>query len=133
MPGVAAIVLGGSYARGTADRHSDIDLGLYYDSDRPFRVAELRSVARELDDRHLDALVTDFGGPGVNGGGGAMAARDPAQIVGITRYWRPKPIRQVLGQGNETALLARHWRCVLSLSAKSLRTFITLGATIYSQ
>ncbi|MGO9056215.1 MAG: nucleotidyltransferase domain-containing protein [Candidatus Binataceae bacterium] len=69
--GIGAVVLGGSHARGTADRHSDIDLGLYYDSRRPFQVGELRRVARELDDRPFPASVTDFGawGPGVNGGG----------------------------------------------------------------
>jgi predicted nucleotidyltransferase len=74
--GVAAIVLGGSHARGTADRHSDIDLGLYYDSCRPFRVADLKRAAAELDDRHLPGLVTDFGqwGPGVNGGGWLLVA-----------------------------------------------------------
>lgn len=69
--GVVSIVLGGSRARGTADRHSDIDLGLYYDSRRPFRIAELESAARDLDDRKTPGLVTRFGewGPGVNGGG----------------------------------------------------------------
>src|SRR5260370_27920174 len=71
IDGVVAIVLGGSRARGTADEHSDIDLGLYYDAGRPFSTAALGAVAQELDDRHLPGLVTDFGawGPGVNGGG----------------------------------------------------------------
>ncbi|MGO9453308.1 MAG: nucleotidyltransferase domain-containing protein [Candidatus Binataceae bacterium] len=69
--GIIAIVLGGSRARGTADRHSDIDLGLYYDSRRPFRIADLTRAARDLDDRHSPGLLTRFGewGPGVNGGG----------------------------------------------------------------
>ncbi|HKN01474.1 MAG TPA: nucleotidyltransferase domain-containing protein [Candidatus Binataceae bacterium] len=69
--GITAIALGGSRARGTADRHSDIDLGLYYDSRRPFRIADLARAARDLDDRHAGGLLTRFGewGPGVNGGG----------------------------------------------------------------
>jgi len=69
--GVAAIVLGGSRARGTADERSDIDLGIYYDGANPFSTASLGAAARELDDRHADGLVTSFGewGPGVNGGG----------------------------------------------------------------
>ncbi|MHB8384509.1 MAG: nucleotidyltransferase domain-containing protein [Candidatus Binataceae bacterium] len=69
--GIEAIVLGGSRARGTADAHSDIDLGLYYDSGRPFRIAELDRAARSLDDRGAPGLVTPIGawGPGVNGGG----------------------------------------------------------------
>ena len=69
--GVRAIVLGGSRARGTADAHSDIDLGIYYDSRQPFEIAELGRAARDLDDRHAPGLVGPFGawGPGVNGGG----------------------------------------------------------------
>lgn len=71
IDGVVAIVLGGSRARGTADDHSDIDLGIYYDSARPFSTMALGAAARELDDRHQDGLVTGFGqwGPAVNGGG----------------------------------------------------------------
>jgi Nucleotidyltransferase domain len=69
--GVRAIVLGGSRARGTADAHSDIDLGIYYDSRRPFRIADLERAASELDDGHRRGLLTPFGawGPGVDGGG----------------------------------------------------------------
>jgi predicted nucleotidyltransferase len=71
IDGVAAIVLGGSRARGTADEQSDIDLGIYYDAPRPFSTPALGAAARELDDRHQDGLVTGFGewGPAVNGGG----------------------------------------------------------------
>jgi len=71
LDGVAAIVLGGSRARGNADERSDIDLGIYYHGANPFSTATLGEAAQELDDRHLDGLVTSFGewGPGVNGGG----------------------------------------------------------------
>jgi len=71
IDGVAAIVLGGSRARGTADERSDIDLGIYYDAERPFSTVALGAAAQELDDRHSDGLVTSFGewGPAVNGGG----------------------------------------------------------------
>ena len=71
LDGIAAIVLGGSRARGTADDRSDIDLGIYYDAARPFSTLALGAVAQELDDRHAEGLVTGFGewGPGVNGGG----------------------------------------------------------------
>jgi predicted nucleotidyltransferase len=69
--GVQAIVLGGSRARGTADQHSDFDLGIYYDPRRPFRIADLERAAKELDDEHRSGLMTPFGawGPGVDGGG----------------------------------------------------------------
>jgi predicted nucleotidyltransferase len=71
IDGVAAIVLGGSRARRTADERSDIDLGIYYDGARPFSTTALGAAARDLDDRHGDGLVTSFGewGPAVNGGG----------------------------------------------------------------
>lgn len=71
VAGIEAIVLGGSRARGTADAHSDIDLGLYYNSRRPFRLIDLERAARSLDDRGAHGLVTALGawGPGVNGGG----------------------------------------------------------------
>ena len=38
IPGVAAVVLGGSYARGRARPGSDIDLGLLYSEADPFAV-----------------------------------------------------------------------------------------------
>ena len=71
LDGVVAIVLGGSRARGTADEHSDIDLGIYYDAAHPFSTVALGAVAQDLDDRHEAGLVTEFGawGPAVNGGG----------------------------------------------------------------
>ncbi len=71
VEGIAAIVLGGSRARGTADERSDIDLGIYYSAERPFSTVALGAAAQELDDRHAEGLVTPFGawGPAVNGGG----------------------------------------------------------------
>jgi len=71
IDGVAAVVLGGSRARGEADELSDVDLGVYYDAARPFRVADLRALARELDDRHPPDAVTELGGwgPWIDGGG----------------------------------------------------------------
>jgi predicted nucleotidyltransferase len=71
VDGIEAVALGGSWSRGTARADSDIDLGLVYDGQRPFALAALAEAARELDDRHLDDLVTPVGawGPGVNGGG----------------------------------------------------------------
>src|ERR1700724_3097139 len=68
---IQAIVLGGSRARGTADPHSDIDLGIDYDGKLPFSIPALGAAAKELDDRHAHGLVTSFGewGPAVNGGG----------------------------------------------------------------
>jgi predicted nucleotidyltransferase len=71
IDGVTAVVLGGSWALGEAHPDSDLDLGIYYDPSRPPSLAALRLLARELDDRHLPDLVTEYGewGPWINGGG----------------------------------------------------------------
>ena len=49
---VAAVGLGGSWARGTAHPDSDLDLGLYYSESAPFEVAQYppalkKSIVRE--------------------------------------------------------------------------------------
>src|SRR5260221_5542626 len=51
-PGLVAVVLGGSQARGTHAPDSDVDLGLYYDPARPPSRERLNALAHELDDRH---------------------------------------------------------------------------------
>jgi hypothetical protein len=70
VPGVRAVVLGGSRARGAAAPDSDVDLGLYYDPAAPPARAALNDLARELDDRHPPDAVTAFGewGPWIDGG-----------------------------------------------------------------
>ena len=70
IEGVAAVALGGSWARQEAHPDSDIDLGIYYRRDNPPSVAELRRLAEELDDRHPKDAATDLGewGPWINGG-----------------------------------------------------------------
>jgi predicted nucleotidyltransferase len=70
VPGVVAVVLGGSRARGTAAPDSDADLGLYYDPATPPARDALNALAHELDDRHPDDAVTRRGewGPWINGG-----------------------------------------------------------------
>jgi hypothetical protein len=67
--GISAIVLGGSYARGTQHEKSDIDIGLYYFPDHPFSINEIRGIAEGI---AIDgsATVTRFyeWGAWVNGG-----------------------------------------------------------------
>ena len=69
VPGVAAVVLGGSFARGFATPDSDLDLGILYREAAPFAVERVRALAAEVDDTH-DPVVTDFWvwGPWLNGG-----------------------------------------------------------------
>ena len=69
VPGMAAIVLGGSYASGTHHAHSDLDIGLYYWEAQPFDLAIIRQIADGISVQG-PATVTDFYGWGawVNGG-----------------------------------------------------------------
>lgn len=69
VDGMAAIVLGGSYASGTQHAHSDLDLGLYYTEAKPFEIAEIRRIAEEVSVAG-SAAVTGFyeWGAWVNGG-----------------------------------------------------------------
>lgn len=70
LPGVAAVVLGGSQATGEADQESDIDIGIYYRHESPPDVEALQSFARQVDDRGSEAHLTRVGewGPWINGG-----------------------------------------------------------------
>ena len=69
IPGVAAVALGGSYARGFAKPDSDIDLGVFYSEAAPFELAAVRALAVQVNDAP-DPVVTGFyvWGPWVNGG-----------------------------------------------------------------
>jgi predicted nucleotidyltransferase len=69
VPGVAAVVLGGSRARGIARPDSDTDIGLLYRDDNPIDLSALQSVV-DVNDDGLDTTVSPFGGwgPWVNGG-----------------------------------------------------------------
>ncbi|MBN1373035.1 MAG: nucleotidyltransferase domain-containing protein [Anaerolineaceae bacterium] len=71
VPGVSALVLGGSRAHGTQTSTSDYDLGIYYHPDRPLDLPALDRVAAALDERGTTGIVTPIGewGPWINGGG----------------------------------------------------------------
>lgn len=70
IPGVRAIVLGGSRARGTHSPDSDVDIGVYYDAEA-LDLCALRAAAQSVDDAHRDDLIAPPGqwGHWVNGGG----------------------------------------------------------------
>jgi predicted nucleotidyltransferase len=108
VPGVAAIALGGSRARGTATAASDYDIGLYYRANRPIDVAVLGKIAATLDDRGAEASVTPIGGwgPWIDGGGWLVvggvhvdllyrdidrvaAAIDDAHAGKVERFYQP--------------------------------------------
>jgi predicted nucleotidyltransferase len=69
VPGMQAVVLGGSYARGRARPDSDIDLGLLYREAAPFSIDEIRALARQLNDTAEPAVAGFYEwGQWVNGG-----------------------------------------------------------------
>lgn len=70
LPFIEGIVLGGSRARGNHAVDSDIDIGIYYDSQH-FDLHAMNQLATELDDEHRSNLVVPPGawGDWVNGGG----------------------------------------------------------------
>ena len=95
VSGVAAIVLGGSRARGTATRRSDVDLALYYTPEDPLDLDALQQVAQTVDDERRKRALTGMGGwgPWINGGGWLhvhgmpvdLLYRDVQQVAGVHR------------------------------------------------
>ncbi len=82
VTGIDAIVLGGSHATGTANKDSDIDIGIYYDEES-FDLTSFRQKATLLDDDHRMNLITDPGewGPWINGGGWLKMNGIPVDIL----------------------------------------------------
>jgi len=70
VPGVAAVVLGGSRARGSAHPTSDYDIGLYFTAASPLDTERLRTAAKEIADDPAATTVTPTGewGPWIVGG-----------------------------------------------------------------
>ncbi|WP_216319633.1 nucleotidyltransferase domain-containing protein [Deinococcus aestuarii] len=67
VPGVVAVSLGGSHARGNA--RPDLDLGLAYDAASPFDLTALGALCRDLDDSGTASATPPGGwGPWVDGG-----------------------------------------------------------------
>jgi hypothetical protein len=70
VPGVAAIVLGGSRARGTSHENSDYDIGLYFSETQRLDTDRLQQAAQGLADDPAATTVTSIGewGPWIVGG-----------------------------------------------------------------
>jgi hypothetical protein len=71
VPGVRAVALGGSRARGAAHAASDYDIGLYFDEGAGLDVERLHEAAKGLVDDPDAARLTEVGGwgPWIVGGG----------------------------------------------------------------
>jgi len=83
VPGVAAIALGGSRARGTATDTSDYDIGLYYSTERPLDTGRLLQAVRAFADAPDAAQVTPIGGwgPWIVGGGWLTVAGQKVDLL----------------------------------------------------
>lgn len=69
IPGIEAVTLGGSRARGMATPESDYDIGLYYDPRHPFDIARLQSAVAALDESNPSLTPIGGWGPWIDGGG----------------------------------------------------------------
>jgi len=83
VPGVVALVLGGSRARGTHTPQSDVDLAIYYRPDQPLDLMGLGAIATAADDAHHLDVVTPIGGwgPWINGGGWLTVQAHPVDLL----------------------------------------------------
>jgi Nucleotidyltransferase domain len=81
--GVAAVVLGGSRAQGTATDASDYDIGLYFRCEYPLDTEALLRAVRPLVDNPETASVTPVGewGPWIIGGGWLRIAGKKVDIL----------------------------------------------------
>ncbi len=103
LPYIEGIVLGGSRARGTHAEDSDIDIGIYYNSEL-FDIDAINLLATELDDEHRSNLVVPPGawGDWVNGGGWLVISNYHVDLI-LRDIKRVEQIMQDTEQGIATA------------------------------
>ena len=95
VPGLSALVLGGSRARGTAGPGSDYDFGLYYAAAAPLDIGGLRAAIAPLLDDPGKAVATEIGawGPRINGGAWLSIAGQKVDLL----YRDLDRVRAVMG------------------------------------
>jgi predicted nucleotidyltransferase len=83
VPGVVAVVLGGSRASGAAHPGSDTDIGLYFRESAGLDVGRLLEAVKGLVDEPEAAAVTEVGGwgPWIVGGGWLMIAGTKVDLL----------------------------------------------------
>jgi predicted nucleotidyltransferase len=98
IPGIVAVVLGGSYARGTQRETSDLDLGLYYMEAAPFSLAEIKRLATDISAREAP-VVTHFyeWGPWVNGGAWIQTEAGKVDFI----YRNLDQVRQIIAEAQQ--------------------------------
>jgi predicted nucleotidyltransferase len=83
VPGVAAVALGGSRARGSAHAASDYDIGLYFSDSAGLDVGSLLAAVKGLVDDPQAAAMTEVGGwgPWIVGGGWLSIGRRKVDLL----------------------------------------------------
>jgi tRNA nucleotidyltransferase (CCA-adding enzyme) len=106
IPGIVAIVLGGSYARGTARPDSDLDIGVYYSEQSPPEIEAIRSFARKVSIPHHFPTVTGFyeWGPWVNGGAWIQTVAGKVDLL----YRNIEQVERVLNE-SQTGIYHHHF------------------------
>jgi predicted nucleotidyltransferase len=79
IPGITAVVLGGSHARNRARPDSDIDIGIYYEERARFDILAIRALAAQLNDTP-NPIVSGFGEWGRWVDGGAWLTIDGQRV-----------------------------------------------------
>ncbi|MBS0518513.1 MAG: nucleotidyltransferase domain-containing protein [Proteobacteria bacterium] len=124
VPGIRAIVLGGSRARGEAAAHSDYDIGLYYEPDNPIDVGRLAKAAMLLPGAARSS-VTAVGewGPWINGGAWLsvdgrrvdLLYRDLAKAGAVVDACRAGTVERVYQPGHPHAFVSAIYAGELAL------------------
>jgi hypothetical protein len=96
IPGLTAIVLGGSYARRNARPDSDLDVGIYYSEHARPDIEAIRLCLEKFSISDHPSTVTDFyqWGPWVNGGAWLQTSAGKLDLL----YRNIEQVRQVLDE-----------------------------------
>lgn len=115
VPGIRAIVLGGSRARGEAGPSSDYDIGLYYEADNPIDTGRLAKAAMLLPGAARSS-ITALGewGPWINGGAWLTVAgtrvdllyRDLGRVLDVIEACHAGRIERVYQPGHPHAFVS---------------------------
>jgi predicted nucleotidyltransferase len=115
VPGIRAVVLGGSRARGEATAQSDYDIGLYYEADHPIDIGRLAKAAMLLSGA-ASSSVTAIGewGPWINGGAWLtvegkrvdLLYRDLGKVRGVIEACQVGRIERVYQPGHPHAFVS---------------------------
>jgi Nucleotidyltransferase domain len=99
VPGVIAVVLGGSYARRSARADSDLDVGLYYSKNSLPDIEAIRRCAETIAAPNTVPTVVDYyqWGPWVNGGAWIQTPTGKLDLL----YRNVEQIQRVIDESQE--------------------------------